>query len=63
MTCRSGGGHAVAMAIKWFGGDTANFAVFRLQPSRLKAACIAKTEPGDENNQASPIFARKGTKR
>ena len=34
-----------------FGGDIAKFTVVRLQPSRLKQICIAKTEPGDENNQ------------
>src|ERR1700756_2779001 len=34
-----------------FGGDITKFTVVRLQPSRLKQICIAKTEPGDENNQ------------
>jgi serine protein kinase len=34
-----------------FGGDITKFTVGRLQPSRLKQICIAKTEPGDENNQ------------
>src|SRR5271165_1582784 len=34
-----------------FGGDITKFSVVRLQPSRLKQICIAKTEPGDENNQ------------
>src|ERR671923_1367216 len=34
-----------------FGGDITRFTVVRLQPSRLKQICIAKTEPGDENNQ------------
>ncbi len=34
-----------------FGGDITKFTVARLQPSRLKQICIAKTEPGDENNQ------------
>lgn len=34
-----------------FGGDIARFKVVRLQPSSLKQVCIAKTEPGDENNQ------------
>src|SRR5436305_2458168 len=34
-----------------FGGDIAKFTVVRLQPSRLKQICVAKTEPGDENNQ------------
>jgi len=34
-----------------FGGDIRRFTVVRLQPSRLKQICVAKTEPGDENNQ------------
>ena len=34
-----------------FGGDITKFSVVRLQPSRLKQICVAKTEPGDENNQ------------
>src|SRR5918911_831197 len=34
-----------------FGGDITKFTVVRLYPSRLKQICIAKTEPGDENNQ------------
>ncbi len=34
-----------------FGGDITKFTVIRLQPSRLKQIGIAKTEPGDENNQ------------
>src|SRR5580765_2497949 len=34
-----------------FGGDITKFTVIRLQPSRLKQICVAKTEPGDENNQ------------
>src|ERR1700726_453505 len=34
-----------------FGGDITRFSVMRLQPSRLKQICVAKTEPGDENNQ------------
>src|SRR6267142_3709750 len=34
-----------------FGGDITRFTVVRLQPSRLKQICVAKTEPGDENNQ------------
>ena len=34
-----------------FGGDITKFTVVRLQPSRLKQICVAKTEPGDENNQ------------
>ncbi len=34
-----------------FGGDIAKFRVVRLYPSRLKQIAVAKTEPGDENNQ------------
>ena len=34
-----------------FGGDISQFKVVRLMPSKLRQVCIAKTEPGDENNQ------------
>ncbi len=34
-----------------FGGDISKFTVVRLMPSKLRQICIAKTEPGDENNQ------------
>ncbi len=34
-----------------FKGDIARFRVVRLNPSRLRQIGIAKTEPGDENNQ------------
>ncbi len=34
-----------------FGGDISKFTVVKLQPSKLRQVCIAKTEPGDENNQ------------
>ncbi len=34
-----------------FGGDITRFTVVKLSPSRLRQICIAKTEPGDENNQ------------
>jgi serine protein kinase len=34
-----------------FGGDITKFSVVRLLPSRLRQIAIAKTEPGDENNQ------------
>ncbi len=34
-----------------FGGDLSKFSVVRILPSRLRQICIAKTEPGDENNQ------------
>jgi serine protein kinase len=33
-----------------FGGDLSKFGVVRMLPSRLRQICIAKTEPGDENN-------------
>jgi serine protein kinase len=34
-----------------FGGEIAKFTVVKLSPSRLRQIGIAKTEPGDENNQ------------
>lgn len=34
-----------------FGGDISKFNVVKLYPSRLRQVCVAKTEPGDENNQ------------
>ncbi|MGN6274773.1 MAG: PrkA family serine protein kinase [Solirubrobacterales bacterium] len=34
-----------------FDGDISRFTVVRVQPSRLRQVAIAKTEPGDENNQ------------
>ncbi|MBW7849971.1 MAG: PrkA family serine protein kinase [Rhodospirillales bacterium] len=34
-----------------FGGDISRFRVVRLHPSKLRQICVAKTEPGDENNQ------------
>ncbi|MEM9355483.1 MAG: PrkA family serine protein kinase [Pseudomonadota bacterium] len=34
-----------------FGGDISKFTVVKLLPSRLRQICVAKTEPGDENNQ------------
>ena len=34
-----------------FGGDVSKFSVVRLHPSKLRQTGIAKTEPGDENNQ------------
>ncbi len=37
--------------LKEFGGDVSQFRVVRIQPSVLKQVAIAKTEPGDENNQ------------
>ena len=40
-----------AKHLKEFGGDISRFEVVRLYPSRLNQLAIAKTEPGDENNQ------------
>lgn len=34
-----------------FGGDISKFEVVRLFPSKLRQIALAKTEPGDENNQ------------
>ncbi|MDB5641338.1 MAG: putative serine protein kinase, PrkA [Hyphomicrobiales bacterium] len=34
-----------------FGGDISRFTVVKLLPSRLRQISVAKTEPGDENNQ------------
>ena len=34
-----------------FGGDLGQFSVVRLMPSKLRQIGVAKTEPGDENNQ------------
>ena len=34
-----------------FEGDISRFTVVKLMPSKLRQICIAKTEPGDENNQ------------
>ncbi|MCG8692004.1 MAG: PrkA family serine protein kinase [Minwuiales bacterium] len=34
-----------------FGGDISKFTVVKMTPSRLRQVGIAKTEPGDENNQ------------
>ncbi len=34
-----------------FGGDISKFSVVKLKPSKLRQIGIAKTEPGDENNQ------------
>ncbi|MBK5937341.1 MULTISPECIES: PrkA family serine protein kinase [Halorhodospira] len=34
-----------------FGGDLNRFRVVRLYPSKLRQIAVAKTEPGDENNQ------------
>jgi serine protein kinase len=42
-----------------FGGDISRFRVIRIQPSRLRQIAIAKTEPGDENNQDISSLAGK----
>jgi serine protein kinase len=34
-----------------FGGDISKFSVATIYPSKLRQICVAKTEPGDENNQ------------
>src|ERR1043166_2104706 len=34
-----------------FGGDISKFEVARVYPSKLRQIAVAKTEPGDENNQ------------
>ena len=34
-----------------FDGDISRFSVVKLMPSKLRQICVAKTEPGDENNQ------------
>ncbi len=34
-----------------FGGDISRFKVVKMNPSRLRQVALAKTEPGDENNQ------------
>lgn len=34
-----------------FGGDINQFKIIKVKPSRMKQIAVAKTEPGDENNQ------------
>ncbi len=34
-----------------FDGDISKFTVVRMMPSKLNQICVAKTEPGDDNNQ------------
>jgi serine protein kinase len=34
-----------------FEGDISRFSVVKLHPSKLRQICVAKVEPGDENNQ------------
>ena len=40
-----------AKRIREFDGDISRFTVVRLMPSKLNQICVAKTEPGDDNNQ------------
>jgi serine protein kinase len=42
-----------------FGGDISRFRVVKLRPSRLRQIAVAKTEPGDENNQDISSLAGK----
>ncbi|MFI4919579.1 MAG: PrkA family serine protein kinase [Legionellales bacterium] len=37
--------------LQQFNGDISQFRVIKVKPSRLKQIAVAKTEPGDENNQ------------
>jgi serine protein kinase len=37
--------------VQEFDGDLSKFTVVRLMPSKLNQICVAKTEPGDDNNQ------------
>src|SRR5271165_1933513 len=37
--------------VQEFDGDISKFTVVRLMPSKLNQICVAKTEPGDDNNQ------------
>jgi serine protein kinase len=40
-----------AKRLDQFGGDLSKFSVVKLYPSKLRQIAVAKTEPGDENNQ------------
>jgi serine protein kinase len=37
--------------VQEFDGDISKFTVVRMMPSKLNQVCVAKTEPGDDNNQ------------
>jgi len=37
--------------LEQFDGDISKFSVVKMFPSKLRQICVAKTEPGDENNQ------------
>ncbi|MFQ5467042.1 MAG: PrkA family serine protein kinase, partial [Kiloniellaceae bacterium] len=41
----------VAKRLDEFDGDIAKFRVVKMMPSKLRQIAVAKTEPGDENNQ------------
>lgn len=40
-----------AKRMKEFDGDISKFTVIKMMPSKLHQNCVAKVEPGDENNQ------------
>src|SRR5581483_816555 len=40
-----------AKRLDQFKGDLSKFSVGKVYPSKLRQICVAKTEPGDENNQ------------
>lgn len=40
-----------AKRLREFNGDITQFRVVKLKPSRIRQIAVAKTEPGDENNQ------------
>ncbi len=42
-----------------YNGDISQFRVIKVKPSRMKQIAIAKTEPGDENNQDISSLAGK----
>ena len=42
-----------------FDGDISRFSVVKIYPSRLRQIAVAKTEPGDENNQDISTFVGK----
>src|SRR6478752_3626159 len=46
-----GGKSSIAERLEEFGGDIRKFKVVKRFPSILKQIAVAKTEPGDENNQ------------
>jgi serine protein kinase len=45
-----------------FGGDITKFRVAKMMPSRLRQIAVAKTEPGDDNNQDVSSLVGKGPK-